>query len=125
MIAVPALLIAVGLADPAPALEAVKTCNRNEMRNVIRAEPHRRSKFAVAAYTEQRAIAEARATLLTTPPATASAAEPTLGTALAQLDSRQRQLDDARATERSWRELFDEVRAEYLATCAGARRDED
>ena len=119
------LLSGVQIPDSAPALDAVKTCNRVEIRKMIREEPHRRTEFAAAAYAEQRAIARERAVLLT--PSTADPAAGTLpgqastANALNQLDARQKQLDDARAVEASWRGLFDEMRADFLANCSGRK----
>ncbi len=106
--------------DAMPALEAVKTCNRAEIRRLINAEPHRRAEFATAAYERQRAIADARAALVALPPAD-PAAPP--NPAFAALDTQQRALDDARALERAWRELFDEVRADFLSNCNANRTD--
>ncbi len=128
------LLSGMAVPDSAPALDAVKTCNRGEIRKMITSEPHRRTEFAAAAYAEQRAIAQERATLLASPtpipptptPTTVSGAGTPAGlastaNALNQLDARQKQLDDARAIETSWRELFDEMRADFLANCNGKR----
>lgn len=119
------LLSGLQIPDPAPALDAVKTCNRVEIRKMISSEPHRRTEFAAAAYAEQRAIARERATLLAPPVADPNAGTPagqaSTANALNQLDARQKQLDDARAIEASWRELFDEVRADFLANCNGKR----
>ncbi len=119
------LLSGVQIPDSAPALDAVKTCNRVEIRKMISSEPHRRTEFAAAAYAEQRAIAHERATLLSPPSADPAAATPagqaSTANALGQLDSRQKQLDDARAIEASWRELFDEMRADFLANCSGRK----
>lgn len=119
------LLSTLQIPDSAPALEAVKTCNRGEIRKMIASEPHRRTEFAAAAYAEQRAIAQERAALLTPAPAAQDAGAPadlaSTANALNQLDGRQKQLDDARAIETSWRELFDEMRADFLANCNGKK----
>ncbi|HNJ47317.1 MAG: hypothetical protein H6916_09920 [Novosphingobium sp.] len=105
--------------DSAPALDAVKTCNRAAMTDLAKAEPHRRTEFAAAAYAEQQAIARERAALLAQQVSEATpAGKASLDLALAQLDVRQRQLDDAHAVESSWRAMFDEMRADYLANCA-------
>ena len=125
MIVLSALMLGIDVPDAAPVLAAVKTCDRSEMRTLIRTEPHRRTQFAAGAYAEQRAIAQERATLLTAPTATTPTGQVTTTTALAQLDARQKQLDDARATEKSWRDLFDEVRADYLANCTTGKRNAD
>jgi hypothetical protein len=119
------LLSGMEVPDSAPALDAVKTCNRVEIRRMISSEPHRRTEFAAGAYAEQRAIAQERATLLSTPTPGPGAGTPaglaSTANALGQLDARQKQLDDARAIERSWRELFDEMRVDFLANCNGKR----
>jgi hypothetical protein len=119
------LLGGVEVPDSAPALDAVKTCNRVEIRKMISGEPHRRTEFAAAAYAEQRAIAQERASLLAPPVAGPAAGTPagqaSTANGLAQLDARQKQLDDARAIERSWRDLFDEMRADFLANCNGRK----
>ncbi|KUR72183.1 hypothetical protein AQZ52_02510 [Novosphingobium fuchskuhlense] len=119
------LLSGLQVPDPAPALDAVKTCDRVEMRKMIAGEPHRRTEFAAAAYAEQRAIARERATLLAAPSADRGegtpAGEADTANALGQLDGRQKQLDDARAVETSWRALFDEMRADFLANCNGRK----
>lgn len=124
MMTLAALMLGADVPDAAPALSAVKTCNRSEMRTIIRDEPHRRTQFAAGAYAEQRAIAQERSALLATPPSGATG-QATTATALAQLDARQKLLDDARATEKSWRDLFDEVRADYLANCTTGKRNAD
>ncbi|WP_225205196.1 hypothetical protein [Novosphingobium huizhouense] len=126
MMLLAALMVAADVPDPAPALAAVKTCDRGEMKTLIGNEPHRRTEFAAAAYAEQRAIAQERSTLLAAAPTGAPASasgQATTATALAQLDARQKLLDDARATEKSWRDLFDEVRADYLANCTTGKRN--
>ena len=109
--------------DAVPALEAVKTCDRGAMADMTKAEPHRRSQFAAAAYAEQQAIARERAVLLAKPggdPTPAGQASLTL--ALSALDGRQKLLDDARAVEAGWRTLVDELRADFLANCAQGKR---
>jgi hypothetical protein len=119
------LLSGLQVPDSAPALDAVKTCDRVEIRKMISNEPHRRTEFAAAAYAEQRAIARDRATLLAVPTvergADTPAGEASTANALNQLDGRQKQLDDARAVETSWRALFDEMRADFLANCNGRK----
>lgn len=115
------LLGGVEVPDSAPALDAVKTCNRAEIRKMISSEPHRRTEFAAAAYAEQRTIAQERAAILAAPAVTTPAGQASSATALAQLDGRQKQLDDSRAIERAWRDLFDEMRADFLANCNGRK----
>lgn len=119
------LLSGMEVPDSAPALDAVKTCNRLEIRRMITSEPHRRTEFAASAYAEQRAIAQDRASLLAAPMPGSGAGTPagqaSTTNALGQLDARQKQLDDARAVEKSWRELFDEMRADFLANCNGRK----
>ncbi|EGD59722.1 hypothetical protein Y88_2506 [Novosphingobium nitrogenifigens DSM 19370] len=107
--------------DSTPALQAVKTCDRTEIRKMISAEPHRRTEFAAAAYAEQRAIATERTALLSGPTSSSPSGQATAATAMASVDARQRQLDDAKATEKLWRDLFDEMRADFLANCNGNR----
>lgn len=124
MIALPLLALAVDVPDASPVIEAVKTCDRAEIRSMIKGEPHRRTQFAAAAYAEQRAIAAERAALLVTPAAITPAGQASSDTALLQVDARQKQLDDARAIERAWRDLFDEARADFLANCANPKRDD-
>ncbi|WP_408590077.1 hypothetical protein [Novosphingobium sp.] len=114
------LLGGVEVPDSTPALDAVKTCNRVEIRKMISSEPHRRTEFAAAAYAEQRTIAQERAAILAAPVST-PAGQASTANALAQLDGRQKQLDDSRAIERSWRDLFDEMRADFLANCNGRK----
>lgn len=122
------LLLGLQTPDAVPAMAALKTCNRDEIRAITRAEPHRRTQFAAAAYAEQQAIAADRARLVGGQPASEN--EPsasglaTTALALAQLDARQKLLDDAKATERSWRDLYNELRADYLANCTTGKRDE-
>ncbi|WP_421851042.1 hypothetical protein [Novosphingobium sp.] len=119
------LLSGLQIPDSAPALEAVKTCSRSEIHKMISSEPHRRTEFAAAAYAEQRAIARDRAALLAGPTGDPGAGTPagqaSTANALSQLDARQKQLDDARAVETSWRQLFDEMRADFLANCNGRK----
>ncbi|WP_140420596.1 hypothetical protein [Novosphingobium sp. B 225] len=113
MIALLALLLGVASPDPAPLRAAVEGCDRTSVADLARAEPRRRAEWAGAVYAEQRAIAAARGGL-----ASADAA------ALAGLDQRQQQLDDARAVERAWRDYYDEYRSDFLASCSGRRRDD-
>lgn len=127
MIQLAFLLAAFAGPDPVPALDAVKTCDRDSMMALTRAEPRRRAEWAAAAYAEQLGIARDRAGLLSagSPAAVTPAGQASLGFALAQLDGRQRQLDDARATELSWRTLVDELRADFLANCARGKGGKD
>lgn len=122
MIALPFAALSLTVPEVAPVLDAVKACSRDDMRMMIRGEPHRRTEFAAAVFAEQRAIAAERAPLLVAR-ASAPAGAATVDTALAQLDARQKQLDDARVTEKAWRELFDEARADYLANCTAGKKD--
>src|SRR5438128_11973964 len=116
MIALPLLLLGgIDTPDPAPAMAAVSRCDRSAVRAFIRAEPRRRTTCAAAIFAEQRAIASKRAGLTARTAATVGAT----------LDSRQRALDDARALEQSWRVLFDEMRADYIANCTSGGRDAD
>lgn len=109
--------------DSAPALDAVKHCDRGAMQTLTKAEPHRRSQFAAAAYAEQQAIARERADLLARQQKeTAAPALAAIGTSIAALDARQRQLEDARAVEQGWRALVDELRTDFLANCAQGKR---
>lgn len=109
--------------DAVPALEAVKTCDRGAMADMTKAEPHRRSQFAAAAYAEQQAIARERAVLLAKPGGDSTpAGQASLALALGALDARQKLLDDARAVESGWRSLVDELRADFLANCAQGKR---
>ena len=104
--------------EAAPALEAVKRCDRGAMQALTKAEPHRRSQFAAAAYAEQQAIARERSDLLARQAkATVPADQTAIAASLAALDARQRQLEDARAVEISWRALVDELRTDFLANC--------
>ncbi|GHC84684.1 hypothetical protein [Novosphingobium pokkalii] len=128
MIALIAMALATGTApDSAPALAAVKACDKQAMRAMATDEPHRRTQFAAAVYAEQRAIAQERATLLDAQiagtPSSSGAA--TTANALAQIDARQKELDDVKAIEKSWRDLFDEVRADFLANCSSGKRNAD
>ncbi|WP_374528822.1 hypothetical protein [Novosphingobium sp.] len=116
----PLLLMAAVFEGPeaAPALEAVKRCDRGAMQALTKAEPHRRSQFAAAAYAEQQSIARDRADLLARQAkATVPADQAAIAASLAALDARQRQLEDARAVEISWRALVDELRTDFLANC--------
>lgn len=117
----PLLMMAAALSgpDPEPALGAIKACDKASVAALTKAEPHRRSEWAAAAYAEQQGIARERSALLapgSLPPSPAGQAS--LNLALAGLDARQKQLDDARAVERAWRDLVDELRADFLANCA-------
>ncbi|WP_333839032.1 hypothetical protein [Novosphingobium sp.] len=119
------LAMVVTAPDPTPALEAVKTCNKQDLRRMITDEPHRRTQFAAGVYAEQREIAQERAALLGAPASGSASGQATATTALAQVDARQKQLDDVKAIETSWRALFDEVRADFLANCTSGRRNAD
>lgn len=104
------LLAAFEGPEAAPALEAVRRCDRPAMQALTKGEPQRRSQFAAAAYAEQQAIARERAALL------GRVAPDPAG--FAALDARQRQLDDGRTVELAWRALVDELRTDFLANCA-------
>lgn len=113
---------ALGGPDAVPALEAVKTCNRDSMARLVKAEPRRRAEFAAAAYAEQQAIARERAVVLARDAAeTVPAGKAAIDQALAQLDARQKLLGDAHAVETGWRTMFVELRSDYLANCAQAK----
>ncbi len=120
-------LATVTAPDSAPALAAVQKCDKQAMRAMATSEPHRRTEFAAAVYAEQRAIAQERAALLDAQiagtPSPSGAA--TAATALGQIDARQKELDDVKAIEKSWRDLFDEVRADFLANCSSGKRNAD
>jgi hypothetical protein len=124
VIALSILALGLDVPEAAPVIAAVKACDRTEIRNLIKGEPHRRTQFAAAAYAEQRAIAAERATLLVVPEAITPAGQASTTTALLQVDARQKQLEDARAIERAWRDLFDEARADFLVNCANPKRDD-
>ena len=112
--------------EAAPALDVVKRCDRGAMQSLTKAEPHRRSQFAAAAYAEQQAIARERsAVLVRAPQDGAPVVQAANAAALTALDARQRQLDDARAVEQGWRVLVDELRTDFLANCAQGRRNAD
>ncbi|MBU6206479.1 MAG: hypothetical protein KGQ42_02195 [Alphaproteobacteria bacterium] len=123
------MMMAVALdgPDPKPALAAVETCNREAVATIVRDEPDRRLHFAAAAYAEAQAIAQARVALVTPPstPATPAVATPAATPAVtsAQLDARQKRLDDAQAVEKSWRELIEELRTDFLAKCMNGKHD--
>lgn len=127
MIPVSVMLLSLQTPDAVPALKALKACNREEIHALTRAEPHRRTEFAAAVYAEQSAISSERAKLLGQQPAPQPTPSGTATTTLAmeQLDARQKLLDDARSTERSWRELYNELRADYLANCTSGRREDN
>lgn len=120
-----ALIFGAGLLgpDPAPLSAAVKTCDRAAMTAQTQAEPGRRADFAMGVYAEQRAIAAERAALDAGTPATSSGAagQASLTAARDTLDARQRRLEDAIRVERAWRELNDELRAQFLAACTGRK----
>ncbi|MFA7585345.1 MAG: hypothetical protein WCY11_03995 [Novosphingobium sp.] len=112
--------------DARPLLDAVKACDRRAVSAATRAEPARRADFAALIYAQQQAIAAERAGLLANrSPEVSPAGQASLDLALAALDGRQRQLDDARVIERSWRELVDELRADFLANCTTGKRHAD
>lgn len=118
----PLMMVMTGIfigPDAAPALEAVKACDRNAIHDLTRAEPHRRSEFAAAAYAEQQAIVRERYELglRLAPPATPGE--------YGALDSRQRELEDARRIEQAWRTLINELRADFLANCTQGKRRAD
>lgn len=118
MILLPILLAnALVAPDAAPLSEAVARCDRGAVASQAQAEPVRRAEFAKGVYAEQRAIATERAAL----DASALTDELALTAARSALDARQRRLDDAVRVERAWRDLNDELRAQFLAACTGRR----
>ena len=118
-------LASVSAPDSAPALAAVQKCDKQAMRTMITDEPHRRTQFAAGVYAEQRAIAQERAALLDAQISGSPRGAATTANALAQIDARQKELDDVKAIEKSWRDLFDEVRADFLANCSTGKRNAD
>mgnify|MGYP001765887965 CR=1 FL=1 len=122
---VTALLLAAGLVAPdaGPLSEAVSRCDRAALAAQAQAEPVRRADFAMGVYAEQRAIAAERAALDAGTPAVSSGAagQASLAAARDALDARQRRLDDAIRVERAWRDLNDELRAQFLAVCTGRK----
>lgn len=124
MILLPLLLAnALVAPDAAPLSEAVTRCDRAAVAAQAQAEPGRRAEFAMGVYAEQRAIAAERAGLDAATPAVVSgpAGDASLTAARAALDARQRRLDDAVRVERAWREVNDELRAQFLAACTGRK----
>ena len=117
------VLLAVSTPDPEPLRNAVGTCDVKGLHALMESEPHRRAEFAAAVYGEQRAIADERTRVQAIAPTGSTAGQATVGQALALLDTRQKQLDDARTVERAWRDLLDEERADYLANCTNNKRD--
>lgn len=118
MILLPALLAYAMVApDAAPLSEAVTRCDRVAVAAQAQAEPLRRAEFAKGVYAEQRAIATERAAL----DASALTDELAVTAARSALDARQRRLDDAVRVERAWRDLNDELRAQFLAACTGRK----
>lgn len=119
------LILAAGLTSPdaAPLSEAVNRCDRTAVAAQTLAEPRRRAEFALAVYAEQRAIASERGALDAAPPATMSSAagQATVQAARDALDARQRRLEDAIRVEHAWREVNDELRAQFLAACTGRK----
>jgi hypothetical protein len=113
------LLLAYAMVAPdaAPLSEAVSRCDRTAVSAQAQAEPVRRADFAKGVYAEQRAIATERAAL----DASAVTDELALTAARSALDARQRRLDDAVRVERAWRDLNDELRAQFLASCTGRK----
>ncbi len=126
MIVLVALLMGADAPDPVPVRAALERCDRPAMLALSRAEPRRRADFAEAIYREQRAIAAERAALVSTPGATvpSPAGVASLQTARGGLDLRQQQIEDARATERAWRDYYEENRAAFLVGCSDKRRDD-
>jgi len=109
--------------DAAPLSEAVSRCDRAAVAAQAQAEPSRRAEFAMGVYAEQRAIAAERAALDAATPVVVSgpAGGASLTAAREALDARQRRLDDAVRVERAWREVNDELRAQFLAACTGRK----
>jgi hypothetical protein len=109
--------------DAAPLSEAVSRCDRPAVAAHAQAEPIRRAEFAMGVYAEQRAIAAERAALDAATPTVVSgpAGGASLTAARDALDARQRRLDDAVRVERAWREVNDELRAQFLAACTGRK----
>lgn len=124
MILLPLLLAnALVAPDAAPLSEAVTRCDRAAVAAQAQAEPTRRAEFAMGVYAEQRAIAAERSSLDAATPAVVSgpAGGASLTAAREALDARQRRLDDAVRVERAWRDLNDELRAQFLAACTGRK----
>lgn len=122
MMAIPMLALALTSPDPEPLRTAVQACDRGAMASLTRAEPRRRAEWAEAIYKEQRSIAADRAALL--PGAQSASGAATLASAKQGIESRQQQLEDARAVERAWREFYDEYRADFLSSCSVKKRDD-
>jgi len=128
------MLAPIEAPDAAPAMAALRSCDRDVIRKLTRDEPRRRTDFAAAAYAEQRGIAAERAALVapplvaapvTSPTAVATAPPASLVVTTPALEMRQKQLEDAREVEARWRDLLDELRADFLKNCAGGRVAQD
>ena len=124
---IPLMIFAAASADLDALDQAVVRCDRNMANPVFASESSRRSQFLLDTYREQEAIvtsrlaiADQRRALRETPTGTAAQqkeAEKQLDLQLANLDDRQKALNDKRMLEGIRQDAMDQMRRFYLSNC--------
>ena len=124
----PLLLLAAATSTDLGALDqAVARCDRNAANPVFAGEGARRSEFLLEAYREQQAIVAARADLAERRRAWRESASPStvddhaLKLAEANLDDRQKALNDSRMLEGLRQDAIDTMRRYFLTNCPAGK----
>jgi len=123
----PLLLLAAASADLDALDQAVSHCDRQVSNPVFSAEAARRAQFLLDAYREQEAIVNGRLTLAeqrrqlrqgtTLKPAELKQTEKQLDLQQADLDDRQKALNDQRLLEGIRQDAMDSMRRYFLNNC--------
>jgi hypothetical protein len=123
----PLLLLAAASADLDALDQAVSHCDRKVSNPVFSAEAARRAQFLLDAYREQEAIVNGRLALAdqrrelrenaTIKPADAKQSEKQLELQQANLDDRQKALNDKRLLEGIRQDAMDSMRRYFLNNC--------
>ena len=124
----PLILIAAAASTDLGALDqAVARCDRNAANPVFAGEGARRSEFLLEAYREQQAIVADRADLAERrrawreSPSPSAADDKALKLAEANLDDRQKALNDSRMLEGLREDATDTMRRYFLTNCPAGK----
>ena len=130
----PLLLLAAASADLDALDQAVTRCDRHAANPVFAGETARHSQFLLDAYREQEAIVNARVELAGQQRAMREATAPAksadqkqlekqIGLQLADLDDRQKALNDKRMLEGIREDAMDSMRRYFLNNCPAGKND--
>lgn len=123
----PLLFLAAASTDLGALDQAVTRCDRNAVNPVFAGEGARRSEFLLEAYREQQAIVADRADLAERRRAWRESASPSaaddkaLKLAEANVDDRQKALNDSRMLEGLRQDAIDTMRRYFLTNCPAGK----